>query len=343
MVLIPNKREFLARTLGQAGVIRLIELLARRPGLLVLTYHRIGDPDGRDDYGPVYSATPDALEATLRTLRNSHEILDLAGVIALAEDGFRLRRPAALVTFDDGYRDNFEAALPVLRTLKIAATFFIPTGFFESHAVPWWDRIAWTIRHATVPVVRLESPVPVEVDLTALPMAEAVFRVVRAFRDHRVDDEPAYFKALEERAGVAADVAALGRDRFMSWEQLRILGESGQDVGSHAHSHRKLSWLTDDEQREEFSRSKRILEAKLGREISALAYPYGWPGAYDATSERLAREAGYRVAFASVPGVNRPGTADAFAINRLGIGFADTPALLRARWTLHEAFGNSFV
>ncbi len=343
MVMIPNKREFLARVLGGMGLTRLVERLARRPGLLVLTYHRVGNPEGRDDYGPVYSATSEALESTLKVLKNSHNIISIGETAALAENGFAVTRPTALVTFDDGYRDNFEAALSVLQRLKVPATFFIPTGFFEGPFVPWWDRIAWTVRHATVAVIRLDHPVSVKVDLGTTPIADAVFRVVKAFRDHRVDDESAYFATLEERAGVSADVAALGQDRFMSWDELRTLAESGQDIGSHAHSHRKLSWLTEDEQRDEFLRSKRTLEENLGRKVEAIAYPYGWPGAFDATTERLAKEAGYRIGFASVPGFNRPGATNPFAIRRLGIGFADTPALLRARWTLHEAFGKSVL
>ena len=343
MVLIPNKRAFLAGRMADLGLIRLVERLARRPGLLVLTYHRIGNPVSGDDYAPVYSATVETLERTLQTLKKSHEIVSVDDVIRMSESGFPLTRPNALVTFDDGYRDNFVAALPVLNALKIPATFFIPTGFFEGSFVPWWDRIAWTVSRSHVPVLRLERPVPIEVDLKVLPRSEAVYQVVRAFRDHPVDDESAYFAELEARAEVWADVSSLGRDRFMSWDELRVLANSGCDVGSHAHSHRKLIWLSEEDQRYEFSRSKRILEENLGREVAALAYPYGWPGAYDAAAERLARESGYRVAFSSVPGVNRPGTTAPFAIQRLGVGFADSPSLLRARWTLYEAFGRSLV
>ena len=73
------------------------------------------------------------------------------------------------------------------------------------------------------------------------------------------------------------------------------------------------------------------------------AYPYGWPGTYTATTARLAREAGYRLVFSSDEGFNRPGTTDPFAVRRLGVGFADSPLLHRARWALHEAFGRSIL
>ena len=85
--------------------------------------------------------------------------------------------------------------------------------------------------------------------------------------------------------------------------------------------------------------SKRILEARLGREVAALAYPYGWPGSYTARTKALAAEAGYRLAFASLEGVNRPDGLDPYDIRRLGVGSGDSPALLRARTALHAAFG----
>ena len=89
--------------------------------------------------------------------------------------------------------------------------------------------------------------------------------------------------------------------------------------------------------------SKRILESRLGCAVTAIAYPYGWPGSYTAQTKALAAEAGYRLAFAAREGVNRPESLDPYEIRRLGVGSADSLALLRARTALHAAFGNSFL
>ena len=89
--------------------------------------------------------------------------------------------------------------------------------------------------------------------------------------------------------------------------------------------------------------SKQILETRLGSEVPALAYPYGWPGTYTPATKREAAEAGYRLAFASREGVNRPMTLDPYEVSRLGVGSGDSAALLRARVALHAAFGQSFL
>ena len=114
-------------------------------------------------------------------------------------------------------------------------------------------------------------------------------------------------------------------------------------IGSHGDRHLELARLSEKEQRNELAESKRVLESELGRAIAVLAYPYGWPGTFDATTQQLAGEEGYQVAFASTEGVNRPGSIDRFAVRRIGVGFADSPTLLRARLAMYASIGKSLL
>ena len=339
--LITHKREFLARRMRDVGLIGLIERLARRPGLLVLTYHRIVDRSAAPYYEAVASATPDGLRSELEALARIHRLVTLDELAGLADGGFRMERPAALVTFDDGYRDNYEVALPILRSVGIPATFFLPSGFLREPRLPWWDHIAYVIAKTEMSMLRLDWPEPVEIDLSRTPRPETIARLVRVYLAHHVLDDGRFRAGLEGGAGVVVDEDRLGRDLFMSWDQARALLGAGMSIGSHSCTHRELARLSEDEQRVELSESKRLLEGELGVEIDTLAYPYGWPGSYDGVTTRLARESGYRLAFSAIEGVNRPGSTDAHAIRRLGVGFADPPILHRARWALHEAFGRS--
>ena len=131
----------------------------------------------------------------------------------------------------------------------------------------------------------------------------------------------------------------------MSWEQVQNLADQGGllAIGSHTHSHHNLAKLDVHRQRHELVTSKRILEERLGHEVLSFAYPFGWPGTYTQATKIMAHESGYRLAFASHVGVNRPDTLDPFEINRLGIGSGDSLVLLRARVALFSAFGRSFL
>jgi len=352
MPLIPNKREALAVGLGRLGLVSLFERLARRrrPGLLVLTYHRVVETSAAPYYEPVASATTAGLAAELSALARTHRVVGVEELAGLADRGSRLDAPTALITFDDGYRDNVEAALPVLRALGLPAAFFLPPAFVDADRLPWWDHVAYVLNATAERLVRLDRPEPMTLDLAATPRAEAVARVVRAYLDHQLDDPPGFRAELEDRARVHVDERSLARALFLSWADARALATAGVSVGSHGLTHRPLARLDESDQRTELVESKRRLESELGRPVETLAYPYGWPGTVDALTTRLAREAGYRLAFTSLEGLNRPvgpatspPFADPLALRRLGVGLADPPAVHRARWALHGAFGGSIL
>ena len=338
---IPNKREFLATAFGQLGLLGLLErIIARRPGLVVLTYHRIAESGAGLFYDPVISATPESFRAQVKWLSNRARLLTLDELHTQIESGTPWREPTILLTFDDGYRDNFHQAVPILREHGVPATFFVPTAFLDSPRLPWWDHVACVIKQTHVQRLTLEqnrngNPPPLEIDLQTMSRNTAIMMLIRAFLDDSIADECWFLNRLADKAKVDIDSKQLGRELFMTWDQVRQLADSGAglSIGSHAHSHRKLARLDDDTQRQELTDSKQILEARLGRPIKALAYPYGWPGAYTASTKALAAQAGYCMAFSSREGINRFVGFDRYDASRLGVGSADSATLIRPQCT----------
>lgn len=347
-MLIPNKREFLARGLNRLGATAFLERAARRPVVLVATFHRIGEPAAGSFYDGVYSASPAAFAAHVRHLRDRYRLVSLDALAELAASGLAVDRPTALITFDDGYRDNYEVALPILKELKAPAAFFIPTDFFQRPRLTWWDHAAHVVKRTERSRIELDWPEPlaIEVNENGGSRTAAIAAVVRLYLDGKLNDDgedgPRFRAHLEERAGVVVDEEALGRSLFMTWDHVRTLTSAGMAIGSHAHAHRKLASLPEAGQRFELTESKRILEAELNRPVAAVAYPFGWPGTFDDHTRRLAQETGYRLAFTALEGVNRPG-ADPFALRRLNVGYHDSAALFRARTALQTGFGSSFL
>jgi peptidoglycan/xylan/chitin deacetylase (PgdA/CDA1 family) len=352
---IPNKRDFLARSLGSLGILRLLEGLpaSRRPTLVVLTYHRIAEPgiDTNPYYDPVISATPEAFRAQVRFLRDRFQILSLQDVLdwdvaSMTSSGTM----AVLITFDDGYRDNFDVALPILHELGAPAMFFIPTEFLQRPRLPWWDHVACAIKRTNATTIKLkwqpdgvETTIDLENDPTVSRRTATIMTIIRAFLDGSVRDEPWFLAQLDQQAGVVIDDESSGRDLFMGPDQVCQLVGAGMSVGSHGHSHMALAQLDEPAQRLELSGSKQILEQLLGSDVTAVAYPYGWPGTFTARTCALAAEAGYRLAFSSVEGVNHPGAADfdPMDLRRLNVGTGDSCRLLHARAALHGVFGRS--
>jgi peptidoglycan/xylan/chitin deacetylase (PgdA/CDA1 family) len=349
---ISNKREFLARLFGQLGAVNLLErfVAVNRPALVVLTYHRIAERGADKFYDPVISASPQSFRAQVMWLKKRMRILTLIELDDRIRAGGSWNEPTALVTFDDGYRDNFDVAAPILKELDIPATFFIPTEFLESPKLPWWDHVAFVIKQTSGRRLLLkrnprDEMSPIDVKLDSKSREAAVMTIIRAILDETIADLPWFLEHLTLQAEVTVEAKSLGRDLFMSWDQVRQLADTGGclTVGSHSHSHHDLTKLDAPSQQRELVFSKQLLEKRLGREITAIAYPFGWPGTYTHATRTLAGEAGYRLAFTSRIGVNHPGTLDPLEMNRLGVGSGDSSAMLRARTALYSAFGRSFL
>ena len=349
---ITNKRAYLARTLGRLGVLRLIEQVVDtyKPALIVLTYHRITERCRNHFYDSVISAEPQSFRAQMEWLRKRMHILTLQELDDRVQAGVSWKEPAALVTFDDGYRDNFEEAVPILKELNVPATFFIPTEFVESPKLPWWDNVAYVIKTTHVRNIRLEhvltdDKLSLSIELEHIERDAAIITIIRAILDDRIVDLPRFLYQLAAQADVSVEAESLNRALFMSWEQVQYLADQGGllAIGSHTNSHHNLAKLDVQAQRYELVNSKRILEERLGHEVLSFAYPFGWPGTYTQATKTMAHESGYRLAFASHEGVNRPDTLDPFEIKRFGIGSGDSPVLLRARAALYSAFGRSFL
>src|SRR5262249_43098979 len=139
--------------------------------------------------------------------------------------------PAALVTFDDGYRDNFEVAVPILRERGVPATFFLPAAFLEAPRLPWWDQVAYVIKRTRVRRLVLErgpdgGPPPLMIDLETRPRSAAIMVIIRAFLDATIADERRFLDQLAVRAEVDGVGDGPARSLFMSWDQVRQLADS---------------------------------------------------------------------------------------------------------------------
>ena len=216
--------------------------------LVVLTYHRITTPGPQAGpfYDRVISATPESFRAQLLYLTKQYHFIGLDQVLGMEfERSDCSREPAMLVTFDDGYRDNFEAALPILRELGVPATFFIPTGILNSPRLPWWDHVAYAVKQARTPQLELRrypgDPQTVLIDLGAsynvVQRTSAIMRIISEFLDGGIRDEAWFLAQLDKQADIIIDSKALGRKLFMDWDQVRQLAQAGMTIGSHSHSH----------------------------------------------------------------------------------------------------------
>src|SRR5450755_1438322 len=141
--MLSGKRELLARGLYWGGASFLFNRLPAKDLLLVLNYHRIGDRDA-DPFDPdVFSATADEFNDQVSYLKEQGWLVTLEEAQDFIDGKDGTSRYRVLITFDDGYLDNYELAFPILRSHDAQGVFFLVTGIMGSGSIPWWDHIAF--------------------------------------------------------------------------------------------------------------------------------------------------------------------------------------------------------
>jgi peptidoglycan/xylan/chitin deacetylase (PgdA/CDA1 family) len=229
------------------------------------------------------------------------------------------RRASVLITFDDGYLDNYTLAFPILRSHGIQGVFFLPTAFVGTTKVPWWDAIAYLIKKSRRKSIGLDYPHPAAFDLENEGAARVSMQVLHRFIQPDVTDPGRFIADLEKVCETRRPEGSADR-LFMNWEEAREMQQSGMAFGSHTHTHEILSKLAPAQQREELFSSREILERELGRQIDTLAYPVGQRYCFSEDTVEALKETGYRAAFSFYGGLNRPGQMQPFDIRRYSVG-----------------------
>ncbi|MGA7829828.1 MAG: polysaccharide deacetylase family protein [Terracidiphilus sp.] len=315
-----GKRERLARGLHRCGAPFLLSLLPARNSLVVLNYHRIGDPGG-DLFDPgVFSATADQFDEQISYLKTRVSLITLEEAMSwiAGADTEKARRSCVLITFDDGYLDNYEIAYPILKSHGAQGVFFLATGMVGSCHIPWWDQIAYSVKTAQKRRFSLSYPAVLAVDLDQFGVEASLQAILKLYKRAENTDTARFMQELAAETEGAVPPTTLRR--FLNWEEAREMAAGGMAIGSHTHSHHLLSQLPPEQQCEELSRSRAILREELGANVSALAYPVGGRTSFTNQTKQMAREAGYRAAFSFYGGTNLPGKIDPFDVRRIGIG-----------------------
>lgn len=306
-------------TLGAAG------LRAGPQRLPILIFHRVrATPD------PLAPGEIDAagFEALLRLLARGFKVLTLGEAAQRLQQG-ELPRRALCITFDDGYADNAEIALPLLQKHGLRASFFVSSGFLDGGRM-WNDSIIESVRLSPCQSVDLEllgEPFSAREDLASLPARRALLgKLLGKIKYLTPEQRQPLIEQLQQRLSVRE----LPRDLMMRSEQVRQLRDAGMEIGAHTVEHPILRTLSADQARGEIQRGREALAQLLDQPIEVFAYPNGKPAQdYEAAHVEMVRELGFKAAVSTSPGIATQGD-DLFQLPR----FSPWRAPASLGWTL---------
>ncbi len=306
-----------------------------RPRAGVLLYHRVGE-SLIDHYGLYVS--PANFEEHLKVLQRNYHVMAMPEFL----DRFPHRRypdQTVIVTFDDGYLDNFTTAYPIAARLDIPVTVFVVAGAIHNPSLFWWDELEQLLLKPDQPPSSLELEVEGKQHSLAPATTEKQRRENYSQTYELLKHLPGaaerrqHMEALRTWALTAPAGENFEQCRPMTLTELKEFASlPGVNIGAHTNTHTTLKILSVEEQVEEFAEGKRILEDWLGQPIRAMAYPFG-DG--NKSSYQAAAQAGYEAAFTTVPIPVIP-SASPFSLPRLNIHDWSGRAFEKR---LHDFFG----
>ncbi|WP_407051047.1 polysaccharide deacetylase family protein [Methyloraptor flagellatus] len=287
----------------------------------IFTLHHVR-PAGTHEHGPNahLSVTPAFLDLAIRTIKT-------AGLVPLALDALpeRLADPTdrtryCVFTVDDAYVDCPTYAAPVFRAHGVPYTLFVCSGFVERRTSMWWETAEALFNGRTeIEIDFGDGPERLACATPAL-RARAFARIAAAVTGPNEDAAIARLDAVARAAGV--DPLALVEQDVMDAAALTALAEADPlaGFGAHSETHVNLHHATPERLEQEIGRSIAAVETWVGRRPKALAYPYGFRGAFGPREAAAVRAAGLDLAVTTRPGViGATGAPDLYALPRISL------------------------
>jgi peptidoglycan/xylan/chitin deacetylase (PgdA/CDA1 family) len=327
-------KDLAKRAILATGALRLVS-----PGAsaAILMYHSVmPNPAVHSDLlgGIIHSESE--FRAQMELLSREYHPLSLDEVVDSLDSRKDLPKRSVVVTFDDGYTDNSEVAMPILNQLGIPATFYVTVDCVEQHKLPWPSRLrfafrkteqrTWTDAHGTS--WQLDNPDSRE--RAFLASCDDCCQLGGTVQED-------FVRRIEEylQAAVPRDLSAL----MMSYDQVRSLAHHGHIVGSHTMTHPNMAYLTESDAKIELTESKKRLESTLKAAIRHFSYPC--PALTPHWSEQTvaqSRSAGYDSAVTTNGGVTRCGD-NPLSLKRI----RPTKTGAGLRWNLECAFAGRAI
>lgn len=270
-----------------------------RPILQIFQYHRVNN-----DADPFFGGLAvESFRTQMEYIARNFPIVSLDQVAANNLPGGH--RYYAAITFDDGYRDNFICAFPILKQLDVPATIFLATGYIDADQLPWYDQIRLAFKLTTRTKFVLEDHRSPGGCLTVLSSRLRLMEETLGWlRQMPETDRGSAVSKILSALGVPSDLNL--PNQMLHWDEVRQMSKHRMSFGAHTVTHPVLSRISQSELKPEIVGSKKAIENRLQQPVQHFAYPFGQARDFNVDVKRSVAEAGFKTAVTTIWGVNEP-------------------------------------
>ncbi|MEM9204732.1 MAG: polysaccharide deacetylase family protein [Pseudomonadota bacterium] len=270
-------------------------------GIIFTMHHVVEADDRRFSPNRLLTVTPEFLEAVVTRIRYAG--LD---IVSLDEARERLLtgddRRFAVLTFDDGYQDNYTAAYPILKRMNAPFCVYVTTGLPDGTACLWWLALEEIVRRSSNVDVQLGDEHFVAACASDEEKNAAYEKIYWWLRSVGEFAQRGFIKMAADKTGI--DLVALCQSLSMTWDEVRALhADPLVTIGAHTVEHYAVGKVSEGQARSEMVDGRNRLAEQLGDIPRHFSYPYGDAGSAAARDFELAEELGFATAVTTRPGV----------------------------------------
>ena len=309
-------------------------------GVTILAYHRVLDVEDEDTFPfdiELVSASVAAFAFQMEFLRAHYWPMTFATLLEHIDAG-QSPRGAAVVTFDDGFSDNYDNVFPVLRRLGVPATIFLATDYLDRQQTYWYEQVSHSVLATAADRLVLPGRAPIAIGRTTPERRDIIKGLLQWMKAVPNERRLEAIESVKTQLGGMDAPLRDPRSAPLTWDQVKEMSAAGIEFGSHSVTHPVLSRVGPEQLAHELEASKRRIEETIGKPVDTFAYPVGVEEAYNDAVLAGVRRAGYRLAVTYRTGVATPGRWDSYAIPRLAIERDTDPLLYKATLARPELF-----
>lgn len=300
----------------------------RRPWPLVLMYHRIVQPEDTIGLQPGMYVYKDVFEKQLNYLATHFSITAVREFASNIGNSPEYSGSDLIITIDDGWRDNYTNAFPILVKHKTGAAIYLTADFIGTDYLFWFQEISSLLSNPDIKYNQLAETI--KGVLIKFPDSNKACELLNENITGLLTEHDRFIEILKKLDAavtleITGELRKLARNnpikndeerQLLNWDEVRLMAKAGIEFGSHGLTHRLLDSLDLEEALKELAESKKAIEDRLGQSVCSFTYPNG---NYNEDVKKLVEKAGYACAFIVGKNPTNQRRPDRFAIDRAGV------------------------
>jgi peptidoglycan/xylan/chitin deacetylase (PgdA/CDA1 family) len=244
--------------------------------VVILMYHHVIDGNVRCiEKNACTHRYIDDFHDEIKLLSKWYEVISIDELMDCLDSEENIEKPKVVVTFDDGYRDNYNNAFPILKKYNVPASIYLVSGVIDTEKELWLERIETLLIHTSkVSIDNMDLLDAESVDISTLAKKKDInIRLSRILKRMEVESREAAVKSLEKY--LLPDGYLQPSRKMLSWQEVREMMEHDVTIGAHTVSHPILSQISSADAESEISNSKTQIEKRIGQRVGHFALPNG--------------------------------------------------------------------